>query len=227
VTRTLAFFCAWVLVLGCSAGYKDDAGGSGGTPAGLGGAHGALDAAVANTGSGGSGGSGTPDADGDPGTGGMEAPMFYDGGMVDPGTGGTPATSGCTITLGGVAHGTATCTMLGPTYDAKKDVSKIGFIGIKGAGSNLHSDNFSLDVRLKGMTMAKTYAGADITLGSGHLDVDDVMGGAIDFGADVTADPPMGTMSVTLAAGATHGTMDATLVDVDTGMMTATAHVVF
>jgi hypothetical protein len=221
VIRSFTLLGGLAIALGCAANSNEGGGvgGRGGSPSGAGGSALATDAATGEGGAAGEdngGGGGDPGAGGDPGEGG------------DMGTGGTPAPcTTCCVTFGGAAHGTGRCMVLGPTYDGDKMLTKLGFLGTKDPGSNLHSMNFSFDARLRGMAAARSYAGDDLILAQGHIDLDTEGGEQLDFDLDATSAPPTGMLSVTLSGDGSHGTVDATLVDVDTGKMSATAHVTF
>jgi hypothetical protein len=219
VIRSFILLGGLAIALGCAANTNQGGtGGGGGTPSGTGGMALATDAA---TGAGGAAGD-DPGSGGDPGAGGDTG----EGG--DMGTGGTPGPcTTCCVTFGGAAHGTGRCTVLGPTYDSAKSVTKLGFLGTRDPGSNVHSMNFSFDARLRGMAAAKLYMGDDLMVAQGHIDLDTAGGEQLDFDLDATSAPPTGMMTVTLSGDGSHGTIDATLVDVDTGKMSATAHITF
>jgi hypothetical protein len=133
----------------------------------------------------------------------------------------------CTVSFSGIAHGSGTCGLFGPTPELATGDVTWRFVGTKGADSNLHSSLFSWVVSIHGSYDVRTYHVHDLSEARAAIDVSS---GAqvVHLSMTSTIQPARGDMTFALtSADGKHGTTDVTLTTTTAPAMMAGFHATF
>jgi hypothetical protein len=172
------------------------------------------------------------------GCGSSSSPMSdagVDTGVVDMdasgGSDALPEDSGgpmCSISFSGIAHGSGTCALFGPTPDLGTGDIAWTFVGTKGSDSNLHSAAFTWTVAIHGAYDVQSYPLRSLSRATAAISVNAPGGGVVYLTMTSTVQPARGDMTFALtSADGKHGTTDATLLSTTTPSMMAGFHAVF